>query len=147
MRRIGLLVAVFGLAGATIAPTALPAAASPRTAHVKMKDFMFMPASLTVSAGTKVTWTYDEVPTDLQGCENPALQTPLPVNCPGHSVTALEKGRNGKPLFNSGVHRASGFPWSRTFTKPGTYRYYCIPHGNGASPITHMDAVITVTKK
>ena len=68
------------------------------------------------------------------------------MHCPGHSVTALAKGRDGKPLFNSGVHRASGFPWSRTFTKPGTYRYYCIPHGNGASPITHMDAVVIVKK-
>jgi plastocyanin len=143
MRRIGLVLAVLGLAASAITP----AAAAPRTAHIGMKDFMFMPASITVTAGTKITWTYDEVPTDLQGCENPALQTPLPVHCPGHSVTALDKVRNGKPLFDSGVHRASGFPWSRTFTKPGTYRYYCIPHGNGASPITHMDAVITVKKR
>lgn len=109
-----------------------------------MKDFAFHPANLTITAGTTVTWTYDEVSTDLQGCENPALQTPLPVHCPGHSVTSHDKGPNGKPLFNSGVHRANGFPFSRKFTKPGTYRYYCIPHGNGASPLTHMDAVLIV---
>jgi plastocyanin len=141
-RRIGLLVAAVALGAVTLTP----AQAAPKSAHVEMKDFKFLPASITVPAGTRITWTYDEVSSDLQGCENPALQTPLPVHCPGHSVTALDKGSDGKPVFNSGVHRAKGFPWSRTFSKPGTYRYYCIPHGNGASPLTHMDAVIIVTK-
>ena len=134
---------IVALAGSAFSP----ATAAPRSVRVSMKDFEFRPAHLEVTSGTTVTWTYDEVPTDLQGCENPALQTPLPVHCPGHSVTSLDKDRTGKPLFNSGVHRADGFPWSRKFTKPGTYRYYCIPHGNGASPITHMDAVLVVKRR
>src|SRR6266498_2641791 len=102
MRRIGLMLATIAFAGSALSP----AAAAPRSVRVSMKDFEFRPASVTIPAGTTVTWTYDEVPTDLQGCENPALQTPLPVHCPGHSVTSLDKGRNGKPLFDSGVHRA-----------------------------------------
>jgi plastocyanin len=130
-----------------LAPAA-PAGAAPRGVRVRQKDFAYSPAAVTVKAGTKVTWTYDEVPSDLQGCESPVLQTAPGVNCPGHSVTAVDRGRNGKPLFDSGLHRASGFPFSVTFARPGTYRYYCLVHGgpHPNTPVTHMDGVVTVTR-
>jgi plastocyanin len=125
-----------------------PAAAQPAPAvHVGMKDFAFAPTRVTVKEGTTVTWTYDEVATDPAGCESPALQLPgSPVTCPGHSTTAVDKGANNKPLWDSGVHRASGFPFSFTFTKPGTYHYICVVHGGAAknNPLTNMEGDVVV---
>jgi len=110
-----------------------------------MKSFAFTPATVHVPAGGTVQWTYDEAPTDV-GCESPVFQTPLPVNCPGHSTTAVTKGPDGKPLWDSGVHRADGFPYSRVFTTPGTYHYICTVHGgaNANNPVTHMEGDIVV---
>jgi plastocyanin len=124
-----------------------PAAAQTAAHEVQMKDFAFMPAKVTIKAGETVMWTYKEVPTDPAGCENPLLQLPgSPVTCPGHSATALDKGGDGKPLFDSGLHRADGFPYSFTFTKPGTYHYICVVHGgaNKNNPATNMEGDIVV---
>ena len=140
--------ALLAFAGGPL-PTSGPAAAQPAPEAVKvsMKDFAFSPPRVTVKAGTTVTWTYDEVATDLMGCEAPEFQLPgAPVSCPGHSTTAVDKGLDGKPLWDSGVHRASGFPFSFTFTKPGTYHYICVVHGgaNKNNPITNMEGDIVV---
>jgi len=110
-----------------------------------MKSFAFNPATVHVPAGGTVEWTYDETPTDL-GCESPVFQTGLPVSCPGHSTTAVTKGPDGKPLWDSGVHRANGFPYSHVFTTPGTYHYICVIHGgaNANNPVTHMEGDIIV---
>jgi len=126
-------------------PTApLQAAAdtgAPAAVSVSMKDFKFMPASIQVRAGGAVTWTYDESRTDPM----PNCETFQPF-CPGHSTTSLDNGPDGKPLWDSGVHRASGFPFSHTFATPGTYHYYCTVHGgpHPNNPITHMDGVVEV---
>ena len=150
-----LAVRAFG-AAALVAGVCLPfVGASPAHAQtvpvpappvkVSMKSFAFSPATVHVPAGGTVQWTYDETPTDL-GCESPVFQTPLPVNCPGHSTTAVTKGPDGKPLWDSGVHRASGFPYSHVFTTPGTYHYICVVHGgaNANNPVTHMEGDIVV---
>jgi plastocyanin len=110
-----------------------------------MKSFAFSPASVHVAAGGTVTWTYDEAATDV-GCESPVFQTVPGVMCPGHSTTAVDKGADGKLLWDSGVHRAGGFPYSRVFTKPGTYHYICTVHGgaNANNPLTHMEGDIVV---
>ena len=132
--------AFLALAGGPL-PTSGPAAAqpAPETNKVSMKDFTFMPATVTIKAGTTLTWTYDEVATDPMGCEAPQFQIPgAPVSCPGHSTTAVDAGSQNGHLWDSGVHRASGFPFSYTFTKPGTYKYYCSVHGGPTpnNPIT-----------
>lgn len=131
-----------GVATAPAAPAA-PAATAP--VKVSMKSFAFNPATVHVPAGGTVEWTYDETATDL-GCESPVFQTPLPVNCPGHSTTSVAKGPDGKPLWDSGVHRANGFPYSHVFTTPGTYHYICVVHGgaNANNPLTHMEGDIIV---
>jgi hypothetical protein len=68
------------------------------------------------------------------------------VNCPGHSTTAVDRGTDGRPLWDSGVHRADGFPFSVTFTKPGTYHYICTVHGgsNANNPVTMMEGDVVV---
>jgi len=115
---------------------------------VKMVHFTFDPPTVTITAGSTVTWTYNEDPNDPQpGCESPEFRLVPAVSCPGHSTTAVDLGADGAPLWDSGVHRADGFPYSHTFTTPGTYAYYCVVHGgpNPNNPLTHMDGVIVVT--
>ena len=135
------LVPVAAVIGLTGAPDALGQSAPPAT-KVSMKDFAYMPATVTVGAGTTVTWTYDESASDpMPNCESPQFRDPSPVTCPGHSVTSVDH------LFDTGVHRADGFPFSYTFSTPGTYKYYCTVHGgpNPNNPLTHMDGTIVVT--
>ena len=118
------------------------AADAPAAATVSMKAFAFAPVSVTIRQGGTVTWTYDETPTDV-GCESPVFQTPLPVNCPGHSTTAVDTSA-GRPLWDSGVHRADGFPFTTTFAKAGTFHYICVVHGGAGAnnPVTHMEGEI-----
>lgn len=124
-----------------------PATAAPEPVKVSMKEFAFSPASVTVAAGTTVTWTYDESKDDpAPNCESVFFQSPSPLTCPGHSTTATGVPA-GAAKWDSGVHRAGGFPYSVTLTVPGTYTYVCTVHGgaNPNNPVTHMDGTITVT--
>jgi len=112
-----------------------------------MVSFTFSPATITVQAGGTVTWTYDEKPTSFPpGCEFPALQSPSPATCPGHSTTSATAGADGKPLWDSGVHRVAGFPFAHRFGTPGTYHYFCVVHGgpHPNNPVTHMNGDIVV---
>jgi len=128
------------------AAQAAPRSAGSSDAHVSMKEFAYSPVTIHVPAGATVTWTYDESATDpVPNCESPYLQLPIPVSCPGHSVTSGTTV-NGKPLFNSGVHRAAGFPYRVQFSTPGTYPYYCLVHGgpHPNNPATHMNGTVIV---
>ena len=129
-------------------PVAGPAAAQTGgTLHVSMKDFAFMPATPPpVKVGTTVTWTYDESASDpMPNCESPVIST----QCPGHTATASTKDANGKTTFDSGTLKKAGASYSFTFTKPGTYNYYCVYHGGTTAtgknnPITNMNGTIVV---
>ncbi|MGK4585440.1 cupredoxin domain-containing protein [Kitasatospora sp. HPMI-4] len=77
-----------------------PAAAN----AVTIKNFAFSPATLTVKAGTKVTWTN----TDPDA----------------HTVTS--KQGSGGPLQSPAL--ATNDTYSYTFDKPGTYPYFCTIH-------------------
>ena len=85
--------AIFALTGP---PSAQAAAA------VIAQETTFSPPTLTVPAGTTVTWTN----TDQAA----------------HTVTADDGS------FDTGFV-AAGQTVSLTFATPGTYPYYCIPHG------------------
>jgi len=129
-------------------PAAGPAAAQTgATLHISMKDFAFMPANPPpIKVGTTVTWTYDESATDpMPNCETPVLST----QCPGHTATASDKGPDGKAVFDSGTLKKAGASYSFTFTKPGTFNYYCVYHGGTTAtgknnPITNMNGTIVV---
>ncbi len=99
------------LAGLVI-PVPLPAAdpASSASAQqvakadepqVTINNFQFEPATLTVPAGTTVTWTNQDGDT--------------------HTVTAANR------LFSSEV-LDPGQSFTHTFATPGTYSYYCAIH-------------------
>jgi len=80
-------------------PAAQMVAAAP--ARIEIKDYKYVPATLTVPAGTTVTWTsHDDEP---------------------HTVMESDK------VFTSpGLDADETF--SYTFTKPGTYTYHCTLH-------------------
>jgi plastocyanin len=74
---------------------------SAAAADVKIDNFVFGPQTLTVQVGTTVTWTnHDDIP---------------------HTVVSTEG------VFKSKV-RDTDEKFSYTFTKPGTYPYYCSVH-------------------
>jgi putative membrane protein len=78
------------------------------TATVVIKNMQFSPATLTVKAGTKVTWVNQDAV--------------------AHTVTSGLRGApDGK--FDAKLED-SGKQWSFTFNKVGTYNYYCKPHQN-----------------
>lgn len=66
-----------------------------------MGDDVFLPALVTVPAGTKVTW--------------------VNKGSKAHTVVSNDK------LFDSGLVNIGG-EFSHTFTAPGTYSYHCAPH-------------------
>jgi plastocyanin len=74
---------------------------APATAEVKVDNFSFGPATLTVAAGTTVTWTnQDDIP---------------------HTVVSTEKVFKSKVLDTDEK-------FSYTFAKAGTYPYFCSIH-------------------
>jgi 3',5'-cyclic-AMP phosphodiesterase len=76
-------------------------ASSPQNAEVSIDNFSFQPQTVTVAVGTTVTWTNrDDIP---------------------HTVVSTEG------LFKSKA-RDTDEKFSFTFTKAGTYSYYCSIH-------------------
>jgi plastocyanin len=83
------------------APTPVPATPVQGPYDVWIPGNQYMPSTLTVPVGTKVTWTNKE------------------GNI--HTVTSNDG------LFDSGI-LGFGQTFSYTFTARGTFNYYCIPH-------------------
>jgi plastocyanin len=80
------------------------ALAGSRKAEIRL--FQFQPGTITVRAGTTVTWRNDDAIV--------------------HSVTTNGKTPAGQQ-FDSGFFTKGG-SYSHRFTKPGTYRYFCRRH-------------------
>lgn len=92
--------AVLLISGA-ISFTASAGQAQTASAEVKVDNFSFGPATLTVAAGTTVTWTNrDDIP---------------------HTVVSDDKVFKSKVLDTDEK-------FSYTFSKPGTYAYFCSIH-------------------
>ncbi len=106
---------IFNMAIAAVASSALsapkrgalnigaPAGAqqAPAAAEVKIDNFSFGPATLTIAVGTTVTWTNnDDIP---------------------HTVVSTDKAFKSKVLD-------TGEKFSFTFTKAGEYPYFCSIH-------------------
>lgn len=84
-------------------PTAAPKAAAPAaTSPVTIADYAYDPQQLTVAAGTRVVWTN--------------------LDADVHTVTS-----EGANLFDSGEFGQNA-TFTFTFTQPGEYSYYCVPH-------------------
>ena len=90
--------------------------AEPQTATVKVSNFKFEPKTLTVKAGTTVTWTVE-----------------------GGSHTVIS---DGKTFTSPGL--TAGKSFSHQFAKSGKYPYYCSMHGSAGGK--DMAGEIIVTK-
>ena len=100
---------LFPAAIVAVLATALPAHAADTT--IEIKDFMFM--TVTVTAGSKVTWiNRDEVP---------------------HTV------REKNHLFASAALDTDD-SFSYTFTTPGTYEYFCSLHPQMVAKVVVLPA-------
>ncbi len=94
------------------------------TASVSIADYSFTPASLSIKAGTTVTWTND--------------------GAVAHTATAdggaFDSGQLSSPSGGGGYGGGSaGGSYSYTFSMAGTYAYHCANHP------TTMKGTITVT--
>ena len=103
--RSALLAAALGAATATIlAAVVIPTSAqnAAPAGAVSIDNFTFTPASLTVKAGTKVTWTNkDDIPHGIASSSN---------------------------AFKKSQALDTDDAFSFTFTTPGTYQYFCYLH-------------------
>ncbi|MGD0930309.1 MAG: cupredoxin family copper-binding protein [Candidatus Korobacteraceae bacterium] len=88
--------------GSGVRANAAPAGApSPSDAAVKIDNFTFSPATITVPVGTTVRWTnHDDIP---------------------HTVVSDDKTFKSKALDTDEQ-------FTYTFTKAGTYNYFCSIH-------------------
>lgn len=91
-----------GMGDMTMA-TATPVAVAPVASNtVAVQNFAFSPASVTVKAGSTVTWTNQD-------------QDP-------HDVVSMNNGPFHSPPLNTGQS------FSHTFTTPGRFDYLCTIH-------------------
>ncbi|MFI6008580.1 cupredoxin family copper-binding protein [Streptomyces sp. NPDC051243] len=92
--------------------------ASAATYRVTMSGYAYSPATLTIPAGSTVTWTnQDTAPHDVKTTSAPAaFHSPM-----------LDKGGS----------------WSFTFTTAGTYAYYCTVHPSMTARIVVQAAPAT----
>ena len=97
-----LAVAIVLTAGARLGLAANSGDIPAGAATVKIDNFSFGPATITIPAGTTVRWTNnDDVP---------------------HVVTSDDNKMFKSKALDTDDH------FSFTFTKPGTYNYYCAIH-------------------
>jgi plastocyanin len=98
------LIALLWLVGCDRALLPAPqafAASQPAAPSVAIDNFSFNPATITVPAGTTVTWVnHDDVP---------------------HTVTANDKAFTSKAMDTDDR-------FTHQFTQPGTYPYFCAVH-------------------
>jgi len=81
----------------------------------QMWSWCYKPAALTVQRGTKVVWkNMTLVPHDVKRCTKAACKV-----SPGNGTDT----KFGGPMI--GPKKTYAY----TFNQPGTYVYYCIPHG------------------
>ena len=97
-----LVAAVALIAGGQKGLVASPDTQSGSTVEINIDNFSFGPETLTIPAGTTVTWTNrDDVP---------------------HTVVDSEGKQIKSPVLDTDQK------FSYTFAKPGTYIYYCSVH-------------------
>jgi plastocyanin len=100
-----------GLAALAVLLVASYAAwAVPSPVTVEVKEFKFKPELATVARGTTVTWRNDDEES--------------------HTITSTDSVFRSSALENAGL-------FSYTFSKPGTYHYFCSIH-------PHMRADVVV---
>ena len=93
---------ILAMASAALVTGTVKAADTPPVVKVDIYNYKFDPETVTVSVGTTIVWTNkDEIP---------------------HTVASSDKSFPGSPGLDTGDS------YSYTFTKAGSYEYYCTLH-------------------
>lgn len=112
--------------------TALLTTLSARAATIQVQvgagGLKFTPQNVTINVGDTVEWVWA---------------------ANGHSTTSGAPG-NPDGMWDSGVQNTN-FTFSQTFNGPGTFNYYCSPHGSccgmiGAVTVTAVTDTVAITK-
>ena len=116
---VGALAVMAALLASVLVFSAGPSSAA--GVSVDISNYAFSPATLTVPAGTTVTWTNEDTAP--------------------HTVTSKSGGTLNSPTLNKGDS------WSFTFTTPGSYEYFCAIHPDmvGTVIVTGGSATSTST--
>jgi plastocyanin len=101
-----LRLAIFGVG---LCAGAVAHAVEPHDVTIRMQKESFVPAQISVAAGTRITWTNDDS---------------MP-----HSVTAADNGLDSGPIMPGKT-----FQWTATDT--GTIAYHCIFHPSMTAQLT-----------
>ncbi len=133
-RRMILRVAIVAVAVAVTAALALlpnPAKAAGNPTVIKMYDKapFYAPEKVSIKVGESVQWVNDG--------ETVHSVSTAAANAQNRKDTSMPKGA---VAFDSGFIPPGG-DYSYTFTVPGTYRYFCLPHEKAG-----MVGVIVVKK-
>jgi plastocyanin len=92
---------------AVLSPLAFASPAMAADASVNVVDFAFQAKNVQIGVGEKVTWNF---------------------TIGGHTTTS---GSGQAERWNSGPEpNDGGTSYVKTFTKPGRFSYYCIPHAS-----------------
>ncbi len=87
----------------------------------------YYPAALTIDAGDTVTWNFPTAEEHTVTLLAAGQTTPPPPNDPSAPAPAGGSTYDGSAYTSSGF-LAGGATYSLTFTKPGTYKVYCLTH-------------------
>ncbi len=92
-----------------------------------LQALQFFPATITINAGDTVTWTFPAGEPHTVTFLGSGQATPPPATDPSDADPA------GGSTYDGSTYTSSGFllmgkSYSLTFTKPGTYPYYCLIH-------------------
>jgi plastocyanin len=143
-RRLGLgaaslLIAAAALAGCSAQAAPSPAApssavAAPAGPVINLSSLMFNPPTTTVPVGTTITWRNDE----------PITHTVTSGRYEGiDETTGLRSSQDPDGTFEAKLE-GKGKTFSFTFTKPGSYTYYCDIHqGMNATIVVVEDPTST----
>jgi len=118
-----LLITAGSLAGCSASADSAPVAPSIATSAptgpvINLSSLMFNPSMTTVKVGESVTWRNDE----------PITHTVTSGRFMGiDKTTGLRSSQQPDGMFNAKLD-GKGKTFSFTFTKPGTYTYYCDIH-------------------
>ena len=128
--RIAIVVAALAIA-ASLALLPNPAKAANNPVVIKMADNQpfYTPEKVAIKVGDTVQW--------LNGGETVHSVSTSAANAQNPKDTSMPKGATA---FDSGFIPPGG-DYSYTFTVPGTYRYFCLPHEKAG-----MVGVIVVKK-
>ncbi len=91
------------------------------------QGLQFYPKTITIDAGDTVTWTYAGPEPHTVSFLGSGQATPPPPSDPSAPRPAGGATYDGSTYTSSG-YIAGGYSYSLTFTKPGTYAYYCLLH-------------------